>query len=168
MSLTLENLDAPTRAHMLAELERDLVPPPRLYVSPRLSEHGVARYPGLLREALTNGSAASLTTALEQPGILKITESDGGRMPRNAAALLAQAEFNRYYIRGLCARLLDERGGDVEVYRARPSSRPRPESQARIGQRIDPAALLDDLRDAAGRESALLPGVNSGLSVRIA
>ena len=163
----LENLDAATRAHMLAELDRDLAPPPRLYVSPRLTPHGVERYPALLREALTSGSAATLARALEAPGILKATDR-GRRVPRNAADLLAQAEFNRYYIRGLCARLLDERGGDVEVYRARPSSRPRPESQARIGQRLDPAALLDDLRGAAGRDPVLLPGVNSGLSVRIA
>lgn len=57
----------------------------------------------------------------------------------------------------------------LEIYRAKLVSNPRAESQARIGSRIDPQALLDDLRTHPGVDTALkLPaGLNSGLSVKL-
>ncbi len=88
---------------------------------------------------------------------------------RNAHVVLAEGEFNRFYIRGLCARALAEGIDEVEVCRARTSALPRPLSEERIGKRLKAATLLEDLRKHAYVETALgVPGgANSGLSVRI-
>ncbi len=89
------------------------------------------------------------------------------KMNIRAPQTLAEGEFNRYYIRGLCAKVCADGGGMVEVYRARESSWARPESEALIGRRIDAAELLEDLRTHTGEAPTLLPEVNSGLSVRL-
>jgi len=88
-------------------------------------------------------------------------------MNRQAPQTLAEGEFNRYYIRGLCTRVIAEGGGPVEVYRVRDSAWVRPGSEALIGTQIDAEQLLDDLRVHIGEEPTLLPDVNSGLSVRL-
>jgi len=175
MTLMLEDLDGATRPHMLAELDRDEGPPDRVYVSSRLSGRGQAEYRGLLREALARGTTGSFELALSTPGVLNDRERrvrEGtpylAAMPSNAAQVMAEGQFNRYYIRGLCLRVLDEGGGEVQVYRARPSLKPRPESQRMIGRLLDPALLLDDLRLHLRDEPTLLPFVNSGLTVRVA
>jgi hypothetical protein len=90
-------------------------------------------------------------------------------MRSNAHEMLGEGEFNRFYIRGLCLRAIEDGIPDVEVYRAKPVDSPRPESQALIGQRIKAEALLQDLRARTNVEPALgcPPGPNSGLSVRL-
>ena len=175
MSLVFENLDDITRPFMLEELDHDERGPGEIFLSPRLSRSGAARYPALLRTALAEGSDVSLEHALRMPGVLKTEESSRTRtgrpivkrVPVNAATMIAEGEFNRYYIRGLCARALTEGGGDLVVYRARASRNPRPASQAKIGMRLAPDVLLDDLRQSIGREPSVLPEINSGLSVRL-
>jgi hypothetical protein len=79
---------------------------------------------------------------------------------------LAEGEFNRLYIRALCRRAIAEEA-DLQVYRARFSS--QPDSESRIGELIDPAALLADLRAHNGQKTDLgVPGhPNSGVSVRL-
>jgi hypothetical protein len=175
IALELENLDDTTREYMLAELDLDEGPPDRVHISPRLSDAGRGRYRVILRESLANGGMISLEAALSAPGMFNAYEMSSRKgvayskqVPYNAAESLAEGEFNRYYIRGLCARLVAEGGGEVQVYRARFSNRPRPGSQEMIGLLIEPAALLEDLRLHIGETPTLLPHVNSGLSVRIA
>ena len=60
-------------------------------------------------------------------------------------------------------------GKEVEIYRARISQNPRPESERLIGQKPNPEQILKDLRDNKGVEAAFgLPnGPNSGLSIKI-
>ena len=58
----------------------------------------------------------------------------------------------------------------VEVYRGKSVSQPRPESEALLGKRLSVKALLEDLRKSKGVEPALglpHPGPNSGLTVRM-
>jgi hypothetical protein len=83
--------------------------------------------------------------------------------------MLAEGEFNRYYCRGLCQRALEVGIEEVEVYRAKAVTTPRPESQRLIGRRLSARSLLNDLRTSQGVEPALgvPPGPNSGLSVRL-
>lgn len=90
------------------------------------------------------------------------------RVPFNAHETLAEGEFNRFYARGLCACVLAEGGSEVEVYRGKIVTSPRPESEAMIGQHLSAQQLLEDLRTAQGVEPALglPPGPNSGLTVR--
>ncbi len=166
-------LDDATRMHMLQELERD-VGNHDVYVSPRLTARGRAEWVALLRGAAREHDAAWLAAQLRHRRLLQVAERQtrAGRayaraVPRDAPATLAEGEFNRLYIRGLCARALSEGITTVVVYRARDSWEPRPGSEAMIGSSIDAAALLADLRRAKGREPALLPYVNSGLSVQL-
>lgn len=158
---------------MLAELEADIADD-SLYLSPRLRPAGRAAFPDLLREAIEGGDDGDLARELSQPGVLDATETRQtkkgivhAKVPVTASTTLAEGEFNRFYIRGLCRRVVEDGGGAVEVYRARPSSWTRPESEALIGTTIDAHELLADLRSRKGEEPALLPHVNSGLSVRV-
>lgn len=176
MALQLDNLDERTRRYMLEELDLD-VGNGTLYLSPRLSEVGVRDYEALLREAIRTGDDVSLADSLRSHGRMKSTEQrrkpKGGvttaRVPVTAAETLAEGEFNRFYARGLCRRALEDGIRELVVYRAKEVRDPRPESVAMIGQRMDPTALLEDLRAHPGVELALgLPaGPNSGLSVRL-
>lgn len=177
MSLELADLDDTTRKHMLAEMERD-IQADDLYVGKYLSKAGEIEYPKLLQKAIESGNDDSLAAELTSPGLFKShyqrRKPSGGftnaKVPYTANQTLAEGEFNRFYLRGLCLRLLDTGKGKVEIYRARESSNPRTESEAMIGRQLEPGALLEDLRANVGFDTALglPPGPNSGLSGRIA
>jgi len=175
MGLRYENLDAKGRDLMRAEVERD-VAAGSLYVADKLSPGGKASYPQLLKDAAAGGTDDTLAAAILP--LLNATmpprDLGGGRFSKppkmsvNAHTLLAESEFNRFYIRGVCLRALGLGYTHVIVYRARPSSQPRPESEALIRQPFPAEALLRDLRASSGVETALgLPSVNSGLSVKL-
>lgn len=176
MALVYANLDEVTRRHMLEELERDLALR-TLYISPRLTDEGAEAYPELLQEAIENHDDAWLADELRSHDYLHQVEERWkgeaelipARVPYIAADTLAESEFNRYYIRGLCARALAEGFSEVEVYRGKEVQEPRPASQAKIGKHFPARALLGDLRRAHGVESVLgVPaGPNSGLTVRL-
>jgi len=91
------------------------------------------------------------------------------RMPRNAPEMLAEGEFNRLYARGVCRRAIAQGITEVEIYRAKQVSVPRPDSEAKVGIKVNAGSLLEDLRTHQGVDPALgLPGgPNSGLSVRL-
>ncbi|WP_117210812.1 hypothetical protein [Allorhizocola rhizosphaerae] len=168
------SLDDPVRACMVQELDADIAAG-RVYLSRRLTETGAARWPALLHEALSQGTPASLAAALRAEGLLHTSESKrrNGRVfisdvPESAALTLAEGEYNRFYIRGVCMRAIAE-GRKVTVYRAKAVPVPRSSSEALIGTTVDPAALLEDLRGNPGSGSKLgiPPGPNSGVSVFI-
>jgi hypothetical protein len=175
MALNLVDLDDVTRPYMLSELDRDLAED-KLYVGKYLSQVGIEKYPVLLREAIERGTDESLADALSAPGMFmshyQRRKQSGGfsqaKVPYTANKTLAEGEFNRFYLRGLCKRAIDKKV-HIEVYRARESSNPRPESQSLIGANLDPATLLEDLRENTGVDTALglPPGPNSGLSGRM-
>ncbi len=131
----------------------------------------------LLREATRSHDESWLAAQIRSRGFLKSHEErrkpKGGttvaQVSVTAADTLAEGEFNRFYARGLCARAADEVVSEVEVYRGKPVSQPRPESQAMIGKRIPASSLLRDLGVSQGVEPALglPPGPNSGLTVRL-
>ena len=90
-------------------------------------------------------------------------------MRSNAHQMLAEGEFNRFYIRALCVRASEDNNVEVIVYRAKAVENARSASQQMIGQRMSAEALLHDLRSSPGVDTALglPPGPNSGLSVRL-
>ena len=175
MALHYENLDERTRSFMLSEVESDLSHE-NLYMSPRLNEPGEQNYVSLLKEAIEHHDDAWLAQQLHSRGYMKDHEQrrkQGGgftrvRVPVNAPKTLSEGEFNRYYVRGLCIRVIEDSVDHVEVYRGKAVSQPRPESEALLGKRLSAEALLEDLRKSKGVEPALgLPsGPNSGLTVR--
>lgn len=174
MTLQLQQLDAQTRELMLEELEYDL-DRNQLHISPYLSGQGVHDFARLLREAMDNGDEATLAEALGQMRRIARTAHrrlpDGGynivTVPYNAAEMIADDAFNRYYIRAVCRRALAEGEDEVVVYRARPVGRPRPRSEELLETAVNPAELLEDLRQHSGEKSELgIPGgPNSGISV---
>ena len=176
MALHYENLDDRTRRFMLQEIELD-ISRGTLYISPRLNDQGIKNYESLLKEAVESHDDAWLADELRRRGYLKAFERrrkpKGGfttaRVPVSAPDTLAEGEFNRFYVRGLCLRAIEEGIGEVEVYRGKPVRQPRPESVTMIGKRIPAQALLQDLRESPGVEPALglPPGPNSGLTVRL-
>jgi hypothetical protein len=177
MSLYLVNLDERTRELMLEELDYDEARN-QLHISPYLSNQGVFDYPALLRRALAEGTPESLAETLSQQRRIARTghrrKAAGGytivTVPENAAEMLANDAFNRYYIRAVARRALEEGMDEVIVYRARRAEQPRPESEELVETTVDAAALLDDLRRNTGAERPELgvpAGPNSGISVHL-
>jgi len=178
MTLYFENLDDRTRQLMLDEMEYDNEHN-QLHISPFLSGQGQRDYPNLLREAIQNGNDETLAQSLS--GHRRILKTLPRRQPKaggysiaatpeNAAQVLAESEFNRYYIRALARRAIEDGISELVVYRAKPARNPRPESEARVETTLSPEALLEDLRAHPGDEPPALgvpSGPNSGLSVRL-
>lgn len=176
MGLHLIDLSASsTRTHMAAEVEHD-VATGNLYYSRWFTSAGHDAYPPLLMEAATQFDDDWLAAELSAPGMfeldhVKATPSGGttvAKVPRTAPQTFAEGEFNRFYLRGLCLRAIDE-GKSIEAYRAKAVKSERSESAMLLGTRFDPARLLADLRANPGVETALgLPvGPNSGLSGKL-
>lgn len=175
MAFVFENLDSTTKLLMVKEVEADIASN-RLFISNRLNQYGKQKYPELLIGAIKNGNDQTLAAELRQ-GCLETTEikrtPKGGvttaNVPDYAAEMLAEGEFNRFYIRALCLRIVNGEPAQLEVYRAKQVANPRITSQQKIGKLLDAPALLADLRANPGVDTALgLPaGPNSGLSVRI-
>jgi len=175
MSIRYDSLDEAVRHCMISELDRD-TQGGNLYISSRLTEAGALGWPILLHEALVKHDDIWLAEQIRTRDLMRVTEQrrarGGGitsaKVPHNAPETLAEGEFNRFYIRGLCKHVMECAGTEVEVYRGKDVSNPRPDSQAMIGKRLPASQLLQDLRASQGVEPALglPPGPNSGLTVR--
>ena len=176
MGLDYKHLDARTRELMLAEIDRD-IDVSTLYLSDNLSDQGKAQYPDLIRDAARDGNDDGLASAIrgrlnshEKPRRLK---SGGYSKPpvmrSNAHQILGEGEFNRFYIRALCARAIEDGISQVIVFRAKAVESARSASEGMIGQGVSAEELLADLRNSPGIDTALglPPGPNSGLSVRL-
>jgi hypothetical protein len=89
--------------------------------------------------------------------------------PANAAKLLAEGEFNRFYIRALARRAIEDGIPQLVVYRAKRVRNPRPESEALVETSLPPEGVLADLRAHPDQPPTFgVPsGPNSGLSVRL-
>jgi hypothetical protein len=176
MPLNYANLDDSTRALMHDEIAVDIAAG-ALYMGTRLSTRGAHEWADLLQHAAATGNDETLAEHLNADGRLKQFEErrkpTGGvttvKVPVTAAATLAEGEFNRFYIRALCRRAIEQGIPRLIVYRAKDVTSPRRESEEKIGTEIDPQQLLADLRANPGVDTALgLPaGPNSGLSVRL-
>ncbi len=173
MGLEYKNLDERTRTLMLAEIERDIAAK-TLYLSENLNPQGKANYPDLVRTAARSGSDVTLGAAIrdrlnphEKPRRLKSGEfSKAPVMRSNAHEMLAEGEFNRFYIRAVCLRAIEDGIQEVVVYRAKNVQNARSESEQKIGQRVLVEPLLRDLRANPGVDTAmgLPPGPNSGFA----
>jgi hypothetical protein len=176
MGLVYENLDDRTRHLMLDEMNLD-VSQNRLMISPYLSGQGVHDYPQLLKDAIENGNDDSLAAALQQQRRLlrSYTRRTPGHgyatvsVPHNAAQIIAEDEFNRYYIRALALRAIETGVHELVVFRAKPVEQPREQSEALLETTLNPNDVLNDLRSHPGETPSLgVPaGPGSGLSVRL-
>jgi hypothetical protein len=174
MPLQYENLDPITRRYSIAELEHDRASG-AFHISERLRPEAAGEYQRLLHEALRYYDDRWLeehTSDLLVESESRRTRSGGtttARIPQMAARMLAEGDFNRYYMRGVALRAIEEGRQILEVYRARLSMEPRPESAELEGRRIPAAELLDHLRGPLSADPSVAPlgRTNSGLSVRL-
>jgi hypothetical protein len=174
MPLQYENLDPTTRRYALAELDHDIASG-AFHISDRLRPEAVGEYQRLLHEAIRYYDDRWLE---EHAGDLLVeTESrrtrSGGtttaRVPQMATRMLAEGDFNRYYMRGVALRAIEEGRQILEVYRARLSMEPRPESAELEGRRVPAAEVLAHLRGPMSADPGVAPlgRTNSGLSVKL-
>ena len=176
MGFLHENLDQITRQHMTAEIKKDIAAD-KLYLSTRLTHSGREIWFGLLLDAALCGTDDSLAALLQDRGLLNGSElrkkPRGGysiaQVSATAHITLAEGEFNRFYVRGLCCRAIAQGIPRLELYRAKQGNIPRPESVEKTGLLMDPEVVLVDVRASIGVVTAFwLPqGSNSGLSLRI-
>ena len=177
MGLRYENLDDETRRYMIEEIDMD-VQADTIYQSPWLSQIGQGRWPDMLRASAINGTDVTLADQLRGSGLINRTAQRKApkgfgmvtySVPVTAPETMAEGEFNRYFVRGLCRRAIANNIPRLEVYRAKAVVNPRPFSEEKIGLLIDPWTTLIDLRVSQGVETALgiPPGPNSGITVRI-
>ncbi|MBU1220277.1 hypothetical protein KKF34_01260 [Myxococcota bacterium] len=175
MALNYKELDERTRNLMLREIELD-ISNNDLYISDNLNQMGQINYPDLIREAARQGSDITLGEAIlnflnlyEKQRKLKNGSYSRPKMRCNAHEMLAEGEFNRFYIRAICLRAIEDGIAELVVYRAKNVQNPRAESELKVGKSISAKALLDDLRKNTGVDTAfgLPPGPNSGLCVHL-
>lgn len=172
MAFVFKNLTTETRELMQEEVHYDLERK-CLYYSDRLSEHGKELYAQFLLKSIETGNEEALANSLVGcfNACYQRRNPKGGyslvKMPSNAAQMLAEGEYNRFYIRALCRTALVN-NKKLKIYRAKLSYNPRIESEIKIGQFVDAKTLLDDLRNNIGFETVLkIPQPNSGLSVEL-
>jgi hypothetical protein len=174
MPLQYENLDPITRRHAVAELDHDLEAG-TFHISDRLRPEAVHSYERMLHEALRyyddrwlEEHASDFLIEFE-PRMTRAGTQTRARVPDMAARLLAEGDFNRYYMRGVALRAIEELRQVVEVYRARLSMEPRPESAQLEGRRLDARDVLNHLRGPLSTDLSVAPlgRTNSGLSVRL-
>jgi hypothetical protein len=174
MPLQYENLDPTTRRYALAELDQDLASG-AFHASERLRPTAVAEYQHQLHEAiryyddrwLEERAADSLVDF--EPRRTRSGGQTTARLPDMAARMLTEGDFNRYYMRGVSLRAIEEGRQVVEVYRARLSLEPRSESAELEGRRLSARDVLQYLRGQTTSDPAVssLGRPNSGLSVRL-
>lgn len=165
----LENLDEKTRSLMLQELDYDLARG-TIFFDIRLKEDAKMAYIELLREALSHGTPEAFSEAILAHQLLKETETRdlGEKQIRAKISNIAhynigEGEFNRYYMRAICVLTIESVLDEVEVYRAKQVSKPRPASV----ERMKAKELLDHLRTTNISVEGSFPGPNSGRSIRL-
>jgi len=96
---------------------------------------GIQVFPKEMERAIREGTEESLATALSEAAYWSSSETSqrGGKIdtkkvnPAKAAQLLANTEFNTWYVRGFARRLIEEGEISCRVYRAAPAWEPRVE-----------------------------------------
>jgi hypothetical protein len=174
MAFFFPHLDGRLRTEMLRELSADIAEG-RAYYSPRLKPESHEDWLDILAQAFSKHDEVWLGLAVRARGLLKKREMRkledrevSSRVPTNAAFLLAEGEFNRYYIRGLCRQVMQEGGAQVEICRGKEVEIPRASSEQRIGSRIEAQELLRALEESPELPSPIkVPsGPGSGLTVK--
>jgi hypothetical protein len=179
------HLDEATRRFMLMELDED-VQGGRVALDPLLTARGRGEYADLLAEALRHHDPYWLASELRSGGRMHISVQDADvekltpeELPVFEPDVLAEGEFNRYYVRGMCRRALDEgieelrivklnRGPFANfVYQSDDLPKDERERELDIASRVDPKWLLEKLRMDPEEEMDLgIPGEpGSGLTV---
>jgi hypothetical protein len=171
---TFENLDDTTRAAMLEAIE-EAERSDNIYSSARFNEAGNEQWLPLLKEAAREHDEHWLAYQLEANVLMKDFEDaqkpSGGytikHVPHTAAETMAEGQFNRFYMLGLCKRARAESVSHLIVYRAKESSEPREESKSLIGTRLSIDEIESQLKETKASFKSQLVKPNSGISVKL-
>lgn len=173
MAMDYVDLDENIRALMIEEVELD---GENLYISSYFNEGGAAAWKAMLLEAVTTGSDTTLAQAIKAQAYLKAKYPQNRKtgivmisVPYNAHETIAESNFSRFYLRGLCRYAMDKGIPHLIGYRAMAVENPRPGSQEKIGASFPVADTLADLRATMNGNPALgmPPGVGSGVLARL-
>lgn len=149
---------------MVEELEKDLADGNH-YLSKNFNSLGDEKCFEIAKNEILNGDEDSFANSLTDNSCFDEKNREGRTVPKNAAELYAHNEFNRFYMRAIARKAIND-SKDLIVYRAKESSSPRSESEVLLGKIISPIKLLEDLRNDYFIEKAFgLAKPNSGLSV---
>lgn len=172
MTLKFGELDDQVRSFMETELTDD-IPESRILLSDRLSAEGRERWTFLLNDAITDHDDLWLAQQIITENLLndeepyKKSKSGFRKINKEAASkMLAESEFNKYYIRAICLKAIKNNQVVVRIFRAKEVNSPRPESNKLLNQTVNPSTLLEVVRGKTTHElfwAILEP--NSGLSV---
>lgn len=172
MALNLLNLNDIIRKLMLNEVEYD-AQRGKTFLSPRLNRTGQITYLAKLKHAIESQDAAWLAEQLHGYfDSIELTHSKKGSVtsdiPKNADEMIAESEFNRYYMRALCLFAIEKESKHLIVSRTKHARSAILMPKVKVGSYIDPQKLLNDLRENVGRKTRLgLGEPSSSLSVRL-
>lgn len=169
-----ENLDGKTRAFMLETIS-EAEASGNIYYSARFNDEGFKQWVPLLKEAAKEHDEHWLAYQLEANRLMKgfeesMTPSGGytvKHVPASAAETMGEGQFNRFYILGLCKRARAEGISNLEVYRAKKSTAPRPESETLIGSQFSVDDVEAQLLKTSDSFKSSLMKPNSGLSLKL-
>lgn len=169
-----ENLDEKTRGFMLEAIS-EAEASGNIYSSTRFNDAGQKQWLPLLKEAAKEHDEHWLAYQLEAKGLMKDFEGamtpSGGytvkHIPHTAAETMAEGQFNRFYILGLCRRARVEGISQLEVCRAKKSLVPRRESENLIGSKISVDYVEAQLLKTSDSFKSSLIKPNSGISMKL-
>ena len=171
MPMHFEELDEMTRRYMLAEFEREQQEANR-YRGRGLTAAGSTAFNDAMRAAIEAGSEQTLVTVmLDQQYWLPTETYVRNGITRERQVNLAQAterlcltEFNTWYVRGLCARLVHENVEHCQAYRAMQPKWEPGECAGHEGQ----VFRVQDIYDGHRRRYWPEPGDQSAVSIPFA
>jgi len=174
MNFNYYHLDERTRAFMIEEI-KNAQKTNNLYFSKRFNSKGNMRWPELIVESAVSHDEHWLAYMVEAEGLMKDYETaskpTGGyttkHVPSTAAETLADGQFNRFYIIGVCRRAIMDGKTQVTVYRAKERAEQRSESNALVKKTMDAEKLIKELRSVQTSLGHELLKPNSGLSVKM-
>lgn len=144
------------------------------YISPRLNEGGRARWIGLLKDALQYHTDVWLERELIRRNSFVATEylkSTMGKTVTRAvnseqiAKILAEGEFNRFYLRALCVAAQTRGVTHLLVTQGRVIPNAPLAAGKSVGSAVEVNALLNTLRNNGYRQVDIALGAPEGLGV---
>jgi hypothetical protein len=169
-----KNLDEITRSAMVEAIKEASLTG-NIYPSTRFNQKGKDQWLSLLTLAARSHNEHWLAYQLESGGMMKDFEGantpSGGyttkHVPHTGAETIAEGQFNRFYILGLCKRARNEGISHLTVYRAKESLKPRQESEALLGTNISVSDVEMQLQVTQASFKSELVQPNSGISMKL-